>query len=308
MNLKLETEYFEELDEKLSLVPLTYDKAFKRIFRTNLDILKEFLKDVIPLDIDKDCNIRLMDGELPKENMKEKGKIIDIYVILDGKVYVDIEMNRSKFETVLERNIKYKDKLSSMLPESSEDFKTITSKKLYQLNLNAYPYEKILDDIIVLYGLKTHKIYSSDECMVVKSLERYRDLYYNKGNKEKDVIWLTILTSRTFTELYELSRQILSKEKVKKLMEAAISMSKDGFILHEWQKDKFDALVKYNEIEDAKKEGIEKGKAEGKAEGIKEKTIEIAKNMLKENIDLDTIFRVTGLTKKDIQALRNTEN
>ena len=316
MNLKLETEYFEELDEKLSLVPLTYDKAFKRIFRTNLDLLKEFLKDVIPLDIDKDCNIRLMDGELPKENMKEKGKIIDIYVVLDGKVYVDIEMNRSKFETVLERNIKYKDKLSSMLPESSEDFKTITSKKLYQLNLNAYPYEKILDDIIVLYGLKTHKIYSNDECMVVKSLERYRDLYYNKGNKEKDVIWLTILTSRTFTELYELSRQILSKEEVKKLMEAAISMSKDGFILHEWQKDKFDALVKYNEIEDAKKEGKAEGKAEGieegrtlgKAEGIKENKIEIARNMLKENIDIDTIFRVTGLTKKDIQALRNTEN
>ena len=188
MTLEINEEYFMQLDEKLTLVPLTYDKAFKSIFRTNLDILKEFLKDVIPLDIDKDCNIRLMDGELPKENMKEKGKIVDIYVVLDGKIYVDIEMNRSKFETLLERNIKYKDKLSSMLPESDEDYKALTSKKLYQLNLNAYPYEKILDDIIVLYGLKTHHIYSSDECMVVKSLERYRNLYYNKGNKEKDVI------------------------------------------------------------------------------------------------------------------------
>ena len=93
MSFKLETEYFEQLDEKLTLVPLTYDKAFKSIFRTNLDILKEFLKDVIPLDIDKDCNIRLMDGELPKENMKEKGKIVDIYVVLDGKIYVDIDIS-----------------------------------------------------------------------------------------------------------------------------------------------------------------------------------------------------------------------
>ena len=311
MTFKLEEEYFEQLDEKLTLVPLTYDKAFKRIFRTNLDILKEFLKDVIPLDIDKDCNIRLMDGELPKENMKEKGKIVDIYVVLDGKIYVDIEINRSKFESVLERNIKYKDKLSSMLPESNEDFKAITSKKLYQLNLNAYPFEKVLDDIIVLYGIKTHKIYSSDECMVVKSLERYRDLYYNKGNKEKDVIWLTILTSRTFTELYELSNQILSKDKVKKLMEAAISMSKDGFILHEWQKDKFDALVKYNEIEDAKREGkslgIEEGKAlgkaEGKAEGIKENTIKIARNMLKKKMSIKDISEITGLTEENIQKL-----
>ena len=300
---KLETEYFEQLDEKLTLIPLTYDKAFKRIFRTNLDILKDFLKDVIPLDIDKEFNIRLMDGELPKENMKEKGKIIDIYVVLDGKIYVDIEMNKSKFETVLQRNIKYKDKLSSMLPESNEDYKKLTSKKLYQLNLNAYPYEKILDDIIVLYGLKTHHIYSSDECMVIKSLERYRDLYYNKGNKEKDVIWLTILTSRTFTELYELSRQILSKEKVKKLMEAAISMSKDGFILHEWQKDKFDALVKYNEIEDAKKEGKSLGIEEGKNIGTKEKAIEIAKNLLNMKMSIKDISKATGLTEEEIKKL-----
>ena len=300
MTFKLETEYFEQLDEKLTLVPLTYDKAFKRIFRTNLE---EFLKDVIPLDIDKECNIRLMDGELPKENMKEKGRIVDIYVVLDGKIYIDIEMNKSKFETVLQRNIKYKDKLSSMLPESEGDFKNLTSNKLYQLNLNAYPYEKILDDIIVLYGLKTHHIYSSDECMVVKSLERYRDLYYNKGNKEKDVIWLTILTSRTFTELYELSRHILSKEKVKKLMEAAISMSKDGFILHEWQKDKFDALVKYNEIEDAKKEGKSLGIEEGKNIGTKEKAIEIAKNLLNMKMSIKDISKATGLTEEEIKKL-----
>ena len=76
-------------------------------------------------------------------------------------------------------------------------------------------------------------------------------------------------------------------------------MSKDGFILHEWQKDKFDALVKYNEIEDAKKEG----KALGKAEGIKEKTIEIARNLLKKKMSIKDISEITGLTEKDIQNL-----
>ena len=29
-------------------------------------------------------------------------------------------------------------------------------------------------------------------------------------------------------------------------------MSKDEFIIHEWQKDKMDALVKHNELEGAK--------------------------------------------------------
>ena len=91
-------------------------------------------------------------------------------------------------------------------------------------------------------------------------------------------------------------------------------MSKDGFILHEWQKDKFDALVKYNEIEDAKKEGkslgIEEGKALGKAEGIKEKTVEIARNMLKKKMSIKDISEITGLTEENIQKLKdeNTEN
>ena len=83
-------------------------------------------------------------------------------------------------------------------------------------------------------------------------------------------------------------------------------MSKDGFILHEWQKDKFDALVKYNEIEDAKKEG----KALGKAEGIKEKTVEIVKNMLKKKMSIKDISEITGLTEENIQKLKdgNAEN
>ena len=97
-------------------------------------------------------------------------------------------------------------------------------------------------------------------------------------------------------------------------------MSKDGFILHEWQKDKFDALVKYNEIEDAKKEGkslgieegkslgIEEGRALGKAEGTKEKAIEIARKMLKKKMSMKDISEITGLTKEDIQKLSEGKN
>ena len=48
------------------------------MFRGNLDILREFLKEVIPLDITEDGKIRLMDGKLLKENKNESKKIIDI--------------------------------------------------------------------------------------------------------------------------------------------------------------------------------------------------------------------------------------
>ena len=79
-------------------------------------------------------------------------------------------------------------------------------------------------------------------------------------------------------------------------------MSKDEFVLHEWNKELFDNLIKYNEIEDATNEG--------KALGIIENKIEIAKNMLKENLDIKMVSKVTGLTEKEVQKLKeeNTGN
>ena len=51
-------------------------------------------------------------------------------------------------------------------------------------------------------------------------------------------------------------------------------------------------------------EGKIEGKIEGKLEGAKEKQIEIAKNMLKENISIEVIFKITGLTKEEIEKLQ----
>ena len=44
MDLKLNKKYFEKIDHDLKLIPITYDFAFKKLFRGNLDILKNFFK------------------------------------------------------------------------------------------------------------------------------------------------------------------------------------------------------------------------------------------------------------------------
>ena len=41
--MKLTKEYFEKLDQKLELIPLSYDIAFKSTFKTNLNLLKHIL-------------------------------------------------------------------------------------------------------------------------------------------------------------------------------------------------------------------------------------------------------------------------
>ena len=51
------------------------------------------------------------------------------------------------------------------------------------------------------------------------------------------------------------------------------------------------------------KEGIAEGIAQGITQGSHQKAIETAKNMLKDNLDIQTILKYTGLSIEEIKSL-----
>ena len=57
------------------------------------------------------------------------------------------------------------------------------------------------------------------------------------------------------------------------------------------------------EREEGIKEGMKKGKLEGIKEGEKNKAVSMAKLMKKENIDIELIKKITGLTIDEIKKL-----
>ena len=57
-------------------------------------------------------------------------------------------------------------------------------------------------------------------------------------------------------------------------------------------------------IEKGIKKGLEKGLKKGKEEGKKEEKIDIAKNMLKLNVDVNIISQSTGLSIEEIDKLK----
>ena len=299
-------EYFQELDQELKLVPLTYDFTFKKVFKNNPTYMKEFIYTMLPFLNLENYKVRFLDSELTKEK-KERKKTVDILISLDDKIYIDIEMNRSKFQNIYLRNLEYLKKLSTMLWQQGEDIQNLKEKKVIQINLNANEKEKAPDDIIASCGLLTGYIYDVNGLVFSKNLEENHYLYYNEGVRRKDVIWLTALTSKTFTELYKLISQVLEKSVALKFMEDVVDMSKDEFILHEWEKDKFDELVKINELESAINEGkaigFEDGEKSGIIKGTNKRNIEIAKNMLKKNMSLEDISEITGLSIENIQNI-----
>lgn len=99
----------------------------------------------------------------------------------------------------------------------------------------------------------------------------------------------------------------LTNEETEKIKEILIGKEGDEGMLHAQMVLKRDAeRIKKQAIEEGLKEGIKKGikegrtegKIEGRIEGSMKKAITIAKNMLKENFDIELISKITGLKKE----------
>ena len=62
---------------------------------------------------------------------------------------------------------------------------------------------------------------------------------------------------------------------------------------------------KYNaDMKSMYSHGVEQGIEQGKSLGIKEQSIKIARKMLEENLDIEIIVKTTGLTKEEIEKLK----
>ena len=73
-------------------------------------------------------------------------------------------------------------------------------------------------------------------------------------------------------------------------------LSYDEDIIGLYDKEAYDKMAHDIDVAEARKEGRE--------EAASERNMEIAKNMLNLNIDIDTISKSTGLTKEEIEGLK----
>lgn len=83
---------------------------------------------------------------------------------------------------------------------------------------------------------------------------------------------------------------------MKKVVNDLIDLSNDSDVISAYEKEKiekyaFDVALKEKE-------------AKGKKEGKKERNIEIAKKSLEENIDINLISKITGLSLEEIKNLK----
>ena len=57
-------------------------------------------------------------------------------------------------------------------------------------------------------------------------------------------------------------------------------------------------------LKEGLQKGLEQGLEKGLEQGAKQNNLEVAKKMLEENIETETISKITGLTKEEIAKLK----
>lgn len=150
----------EEKTERI--IPMTYDRMFKTVL-TSKEVrpyLASLISDITNLPkekIEKDMVFRTNEHEII--GISEKKKISDLVVeVKDG--VINLEMNKSYYEGLLDRNHEYISKIRESLIKEGEDYKDI--KEVIQINFDNY------------------NIYKPDKRVVIK----FEMLDYEKRIKE----------------------------------------------------------------------------------------------------------------------------
>ena len=280
------------------------DYVFKRIFghTGNEDITKSFLSSIIPDKIEKielDCN-PIMDKDL----LDDKLGILDIKARLNDNVVCNVEMQICDKKNIEKRLLFYWSKMYSQGIKQGQDYDEL--KRTIVILISDYNLEKlkkipeyvtkwnireekygkiILTDVLEIYIIELNKL----ENGAVKDNQKLNSWLYfiknskvvvNKNMREEDI--------EEIKKAQKILEDISADEHEKWLAEMRLKYIRDKHAIEDFGYDK----------------GYKSGQSKGIEIGSTKKQEEIARNLKKENVDIQFIARVTGLTEEEIEKIK----
>ena len=257
---------------------LKNDVIFQTFFarKGNEEFLIDFLNGLLKKDI-KSIEIR-----------EEKGGRLDLQAKLEDGTIISIEMQLRNEYNIEERTTLYSGKVMSRETERGTDYDDI--KQVIMINILGYNFLDVEDYIsetaIVLEKHREYEVLTGIKWYFIE-LPKFRK--QNPDMNEKINQWLA------FIDDYDREMVKVAEEKNEKLKKARIEMNyltgeaetrRLAELREKWEMDRVSAI----------NHATRKGK--------EEKSIEIAKRLLKMNIPIEQIIEATDLNKEEIEKLK----
>ena len=278
----------------MELLKPTNDYVFKRIFgqKKNSDILKDLLQAILPNWNIKNVEPR-QEVQLETDFITDKVCRLDILATLDDGTKVDIEMQMRNYNDIEARSLFYTTREYHQSLENGQDYIEIPkSIGIWISNFNVFNDEGPFHEIVRLRRDYENQIFTDKIEMHYLQLPKFKQKCKRISNKLEE--WLTFISFENMEEL-----KMIENEKVKKTEEELEYLSGDE------AERRIAYLRETAEIDRkfAMTAARDQGRAEGRSEGKIEEKIEIAKKMLAEEMDINLIIKITGLTKDEIEKL-----
>ena len=265
---------------------ISKDAMFKSIFckEENWVLLERLIEEVINEKVEI---INLSVPELPKDRIYIKGKILDV-LVKTAKGEINIEINSETDYYLKRRNASYIFQRYSNSVKSSESYQSMPN--FIQINLSSNlrnDYSRIAT--YTLYDYE-NKITFIDNLKIYEiNLVKYKEFCYN-NDIDKSIIAMIDMS-------YEELLKVKGDKLMERLKEEAIKLNDDEDFVKLMSDEDEERLLKNSYIQDGYEKGIE--------QGIKQNTFLLTKNMLKENIDIEQISKVTGLSIEEIEKIQH---
>lgn len=260
-------------------------------------LLKWLLESCLDIKID---NLILKDKELSKKTKYSKGRVVDLLIESDNKMF-NVEINNRPHDYNNDRNLGYLANLYGKNIDKSNDYKKINS--CIQLNITSGKKDiELKSKYLLVDTLNESKNIWTDNFIIYEiNVDLLKKLYYNKDiksiNKYKPVIMLTLNKE----ELEEFS---LGDERIMEYKDKVNELNSDDdfvtFISREEDQEKTENALRT--IISEKNEELKNSREELKTQKTK-LNIEHAKKLKENKVDVKIISDTTGLTIEEIEDL-----
>lgn len=281
-------------------IPLIEDRAFRYICHVYPKVIIKFLFSVCNIDENLIESAYFVDTTMPDLRFNDKKMTVDLLVSIPPEEYINIEANTSNGKSILIKNTNY---MFRFILSKQKTGKELKSVKLSQVNFDLYS-EKFMGGIVNIYTSRNNlnnNILPEMPVVVHIGLDKVYDNPYNENISNWNKRFMKILTSRNIKYTEELAGKYKDLKEVTRLMR---EYSEDTSNLIYYDKEAMDESIRKTDLKFAKEEGFDDGYDNGVIDGIHVNSMEIAKEMLNNKIDINTIIKCTKLSKEEILKLQ----
>ena len=247
--------------------------------------------------------VKHLSKELLKRHYKDMDSHVDVLLDYNNNKII-VEMNSKKI--MIDRNYIYLFKVASgTLKVGDTTYKNIRKTVLINFN-NTDKSQKNFIDIGYIKN-QDNKVMTEIIKVINICIAKVNDKSYNYHDEfEKNMARICrILMATKASDLKKESAYFMTKEETKNFVNRAKELSSDDEMVTMFDQENMHEIIRNTELEEAQERGIECGIKRGVERGSKEKAVEIAKNLIKIGLSEDQIVESTGLSKEEIEKLKN---